>query len=79
MFFYTLDIRCLKPNDVKQPDQFDHPRVMHQIKYLGLLDNVKVRRAGFAYRYPFVNHTFYLFRFSLTLSHNRFRLPFLIL
>jgi len=23
---------------------------MHQIKYLGLLDNIKVRRAGFAYR-----------------------------
>eukprot|EP00026_Physarum_polycephalum_P000803 Phypoly_transcript_00804.p1 GENE.Phypoly_transcript_00804~~Phypoly_transcript_00804.p1 ORF type:complete len:1167 (+),score=243.05 Phypoly_transcript_00804:427-3927(+) len=43
-------IRCLKPNDLKQPDHFDHPRVMHQIKYLGLLDNVKVRRAGFAYR-----------------------------
>eukprot|EP01132_Coremiostelium_polycephalum_P001010 gene1010-1280_t len=43
-------IRCLKSNDIKKPDVFDGPRVMHQIKYLGLLDNIKVRRAGFAYR-----------------------------
>ncbi|KYQ88475.1 myosin IC [Tieghemostelium lacteum] len=43
-------IRCLKPNDVKKPNVFEGPRVMHQIKYLGLLDNIKVRRAGFAYR-----------------------------
>lgn len=46
-------VRCLKPNDEKKPDNFDHNRVMHQIKYLGLLDNVKVRRAGFAYRTVF--------------------------
>ncbi|GAM28278.1 hypothetical protein SAMD00019534_114540 [Acytostelium subglobosum LB1] len=43
-------IRCLKSNDVKRADVFDGPRVLHQIKYLGLLDNIKVRRAGFAYR-----------------------------
>ncbi len=49
----TVYIRCLKPNDQKLPDHFDTPRVLHQIKYLGLLDNVKVRRAGFAYRYIF--------------------------
>lgn len=27
--------------------------VLHQIKYLGLLENVRVRRAGFAYRMEF--------------------------
>ncbi|EFA78349.1 myosin IC [Heterostelium album PN500] len=43
-------IRCLKSNDIKKPNVFDGPRVLHQIKYLGLLDNIKVRRAGFAYR-----------------------------
>eukprot|EP01095_Lingulamoeba_sp_RSL-Kostka_P006267 TRINITY_DN195_c0_g1_i1.p1 TRINITY_DN195_c0_g1~~TRINITY_DN195_c0_g1_i1.p1 ORF type:complete len:1110 (+),score=492.52 TRINITY_DN195_c0_g1_i1:3702-7031(+) len=42
--------RCLKPNDQKDPSNFDTQRVLHQIKYLGLLDNIKVRRAGFAYR-----------------------------
>ena len=43
-------IRCIKPNDEKNPDFFDKARVLHQITYLGLLDNIKVRRAGFAYR-----------------------------
>ena len=28
-------------------------QVMHQIEYLGLKENVRVRRAGFAYRRPF--------------------------
>jgi len=35
------------------PLTFDKARVMHQIRYLGLLDNIKVRRAGFAYRTTF--------------------------
>jgi myosin I len=46
-------VRCLKPNDQKAADYFEPDRVVHQIKYLGLLDNVKVRRSGFAHRAPF--------------------------
>jgi len=46
-------IRCIKPNDVKKPGVWEHERVRHQCQYLGLLENVKVRRAGFAYRAPF--------------------------
>lgn len=29
---------------------FDEERVGHQVKYLGLMENLRVRRAGFAYR-----------------------------
>lgn len=43
-------IRCIKPNDNQQADQFDNQVVSHQIKYLGLMENLRVRRAGFAYR-----------------------------
>eukprot|EP00761_Pharyngomonas_kirbyi_P012356 gb/GECH01012383.1/.p1 GENE.gb/GECH01012383.1/~~gb/GECH01012383.1/.p1 ORF type:complete len:1469 (+),score=336.96 gb/GECH01012383.1/:1-4407(+) len=43
-------IRCIKPNETKKPRDFDDKRVSHQVKYLGLLENVRVRRAGFAYR-----------------------------
>lgn len=43
-------IRCIKPNDKKQANNFNTGRVTHQAKYLGLLENVKVRRAGYAYR-----------------------------
>ncbi|KAG8200588.1 hypothetical protein JTE90_000658 [Oedothorax gibbosus] len=43
-------IRCIKPNDNKQPGVFDENIVAHQVKYLGLMENLRVRRAGFAYR-----------------------------
>jgi myosin heavy subunit len=43
-------VRCIKSNDDKQPDRIHDERVLHQIQYLGLLENVKVRRAGYAYR-----------------------------
>ncbi|RVE55153.1 hypothetical protein evm_000051 [Chilo suppressalis] len=43
-------IRCIKPNDNKAPMQFDDKLVSHQVKYLGLMENLRVRRAGFAYR-----------------------------
>lgn len=43
-------IRCIKPNDKKQPTIFDVDLVSHQVKYLGLMENLRVRRAGFAYR-----------------------------
>lgn len=84
-------IRCIKPNDAKQPGRSSDPRscalclwdgdtfsqgepddglcysqvalllcffsgrfdevlIRHQVKYLGLMENLRVRRAGFAYR-----------------------------
>uniref|UniRef100_A0A8C9ERG3 Myosin IC n=1 Tax=Pavo cristatus TaxID=9049 RepID=A0A8C9ERG3_PAVCR len=43
-------IRCIKPNDAKQADRFDEVLIRHQVKYLGLMENLRVRRAGFAYR-----------------------------
>ncbi|KAG9335065.1 hypothetical protein JZ751_005740, partial [Albula glossodonta] len=46
-------VRCLKPNDGKQPGRFDDVLVRHQVKYLGLMEHLRVRRAGFAYRRRF--------------------------
>uniref|UniRef100_A0A7I4YGG7 Myosin motor domain-containing protein n=1 Tax=Haemonchus contortus TaxID=6289 RepID=A0A7I4YGG7_HAECO len=43
-------IRCIKPNEEKSSTIFDMERVEHQVRYLGLLENVRVRRAGFVYR-----------------------------
>eukprot|EP01098_Paradermamoeba_levis_P008102 TRINITY_DN336_c0_g1_i1.p1 TRINITY_DN336_c0_g1~~TRINITY_DN336_c0_g1_i1.p1 ORF type:complete len:661 (+),score=189.01 TRINITY_DN336_c0_g1_i1:1827-3809(+) len=42
--------RCIKPNDNKKPSSLDNERIKHQVRYLGLLENVRVRRAGFANR-----------------------------
>ncbi|MEE6471641.1 hypothetical protein FKM82_009329 [Ascaphus truei] len=43
-------IRCLKPNSLKKSSLFDETIVKSQVRYLGLLENVKVRRSGCAYR-----------------------------
>jgi myosin-1 len=47
-------VRCIKPNDSKRSSFWESERVLHQIQYLGLLQNVLVRRAGFAFRDTFV-------------------------
>ncbi|KAK2172541.1 hypothetical protein NP493_950g01025 [Ridgeia piscesae] len=46
-------IRCIKPNETKKPRDWEESRVKHQVEYLGLKENIRVRRAGFAYRRPF--------------------------
>lgn len=46
-------IRTIKPNENKSPTEYNGPNVLHQIKYLGLQENVRIRRAGFAYRQAF--------------------------
>lgn len=43
-------VRCVKPNDNKASSLFDRTRVEHQVRYLGLIENVRVRRAGFVHR-----------------------------
>uniref|UniRef100_A0A4W6G9L8 Myosin IH n=1 Tax=Lates calcarifer TaxID=8187 RepID=A0A4W6G9L8_LATCA len=43
-------IRCLKSNESKQSGHFDEALIRHQVKYLGLMEHLRVRRAGFAYR-----------------------------
>uniref|UniRef100_A0A8D8YBU6 Myosin-IA n=3 Tax=Cacopsylla melanoneura TaxID=428564 RepID=A0A8D8YBU6_9HEMI len=46
-------VRCVKPNEDKSAVVFNDQRVEHQVRYLGLLENVRVRRAGFAHRQPY--------------------------
>ncbi|XP_066465075.1 unconventional myosin-Ie-like [Eleutherodactylus coqui] len=46
-------IRCIKPNETKKPRDWENSRVKHQVEYLGLRENIRVRRAGYAYRRVF--------------------------
>ncbi|CEP63576.1 myosin family protein LALA0_S08e05754g [Lachancea lanzarotensis] len=46
-------IRTIKPNQTKSSSDFNDAQVLHQVKYLGLQENVRIRRAGFAYRQTF--------------------------
>jgi len=43
-------IRCIKPNDEKRPLYYHDPKVQEQSRYLGLMENLRVRRAGYCYR-----------------------------
>jgi myosin I len=46
-------IRTIKPNQHRSSSEYDTKAILHQIKYLGLQENIRVRRAGFAYRNTF--------------------------
>uniref|UniRef100_A0A8C8FTX6 Osteoclast-stimulating factor 1 n=1 Tax=Oncorhynchus tshawytscha TaxID=74940 RepID=A0A8C8FTX6_ONCTS len=46
-------IRCIKPNETKKPRDWEDTRAKHQVEYLGLRENIRVRRAGYAFRRAF--------------------------
>ncbi|KNC72450.1 hypothetical protein SARC_14992 [Sphaeroforma arctica JP610] len=46
-------IRCLKPNLTKQPDLFVSDFVHNQLLYSGMLETVRIRRAGYPSRVGF--------------------------
>ena len=56
-------IRCIKPNDKKIGNCYEEDMVLHQIRCLGLLENVRVKRAGFVYRHTF---DFFLHHYKVT-------------
>jgi len=43
-------VRTIKPNDSKRAGVYEAPMVKNQVTYLGLKENVVVRRAGYAVR-----------------------------
>eukprot|EP01133_Synstelium_polycarpum_P016755 gene16755-19921_t len=46
-------IRCIKSNDQKKPSYFDVDRVVNQLKYLNIVESVRVRKAGFCQKLHF--------------------------
>lgn len=67
-------IRCLKPNDLNEPDNFNRPRVTEQLRYGGVLEAVRVARSGFPVR--LVHHEFFV-RYRLILPVVMMKTPFL--
>lgn len=47
-------IRCIKPNPVNQSNQFDQKLVVSQLRCCGVIEAVRVSRAGFPNRYKFL-------------------------
>ncbi|CAH2084245.1 unnamed protein product [Euphydryas editha] len=44
-------VRCIKPNDTKQPFQFDAARAVHQLRACGVLETIRISSAGFPSRW----------------------------
>ncbi|KAM5273251.1 unconventional myosin-Ig [Ctenodactylus gundi] len=59
-------VRCIKPNEDKAAGRLDEEHCRHQVAYLGLLENVRVRRAGFASRQPYPR---FLLRYKMTCEY----------
>ncbi|XP_049750166.1 unconventional myosin-Ig isoform X1 [Elephas maximus indicus] len=59
-------VRCIKPNEEKVAGRLDEGHCRHQVAYLGLLENVRVRRAGFASRQPYPR---FLLRYKMTCEY----------
>ena len=55
-------IRCLKPNDALEPDNFDPKNIVEQLRYCGVLEAVRVSRAGYPTRYP---HNVFMTRYYM--------------
>ena len=46
-------VRCLKSNNRKAPCMFDEELVLRQLRYTGMVQTVKIRKAGYSVRINF--------------------------
>ncbi|NWT04034.1 MYO15 protein, partial [Mionectes macconnelli] len=47
-------VRCLKPNNKKEPGLFEADVVSSQLRYSGILETIRIRKEGFPIRIPFL-------------------------
>ena len=46
-------VRCVRPNGLKRPNVVEAGEVLSQLRCSGVLESLKIRKAGFPMRLPF--------------------------
>ncbi|XP_052853141.1 myosin-VIIa isoform X3 [Drosophila gunungcola] len=46
-------IRCIKPNEYKEPKNFDKELCVRQLRYSGMMETARIRRAGYPIRHAY--------------------------
>ena len=46
-------VRCIKPNELKRPKVFDRDLCCRQLRYSGMMETIRIRRAGYPIRHTF--------------------------
>uniref|UniRef100_A0A672YL69 Myosin XVAa n=1 Tax=Sphaeramia orbicularis TaxID=375764 RepID=A0A672YL69_9TELE len=54
-------VRCIKPNNMKEPGLFEDEPVSNQLRHSGVLETIRIRREGYPIRMPFY---VFLFRYK---------------
>ena len=63
-------VRCIKPNMNKTPDDYDEKMVLDQLRYLGMLEIIRIRKMGFPVHFTFVD---FLSRYKCILDTQQVR------
>ena len=50
---YQHTCSCLKPNTVKEPNNFSDDYIVAQLKYTGIMETIRIRQCGFPTRLAF--------------------------
>jgi len=46
-------VRCVKPNENKKPGEFDRNLCTRQLRYSGMMETIRIRKAGYPIRHTF--------------------------
>nr|XP_061790615.1 unconventional myosin-Vb [Nerophis lumbriciformis] len=63
-------VRCIKPNDLKEPFMFDPKRTVQQLRACGVLETIRISAAGFPSRWTY-EEFFIRYRVLLRMSQCR--------